>query len=168
MACLTLTNYTLIPWTLGLEQNLSTFNPQSSLWWYPTWKKVLNVNFQHKESSIFLEYILIWGRDRNSLGNKEKENTTYYLECERKTEGEGPLDTLFASQGPIQRQLIQNWVPEPSQGGKGADAAPWWMSLSLPKSEVKSRSEVGQVPFLPSGVFLFVSFSGHATQLVRS
>ena len=107
-------------------------------------------------------------RPRKERIKWRKHNLLLRMNVKRKTVGKGPLKTLFSGQGPIQRQLIQNRVSEPSQGRKGADAAPWWMSLSLPKSEVKSRSEVGQVPFLPSGVFLFVSFSGHATQLVGS
>ena len=89
------------------------------------------------------------------------------MNVKRKTVGKGPLETLFSHQGPFQRQLIQTNSQGPGQGRKGADAAPWWMSLSLPKSEAK-WCEVEQVPFPPSGFFLFVSFSGHATRFVGS
>ena len=46
------------------------------------------------------------------------------MNVKRKTEGKGPLDTLFSGQGPIQRQLIQNQVPEPRPGRKRSGCCP--------------------------------------------
>ena len=46
------------------------------------------------------------------------------MNVKRKTEGKGPLDSLFSCQGPIRRQLIQNQVPEPRPGQKRSRCCP--------------------------------------------
>ena len=53
-----------------------------------------------------------------------KHNLLLRMNVKRKTEGKGPLDTLLSSQGPIQRQLIQNRVPEPRPEQKRGRCCP--------------------------------------------
>ena len=52
-----------------------------------------------------------------------KHNLLLRMDVKRETVGKGPLETL-SPEGPIQRQLIQNQVPEPKPGRKRSRCCP--------------------------------------------
>ena len=57
-------------------------------------------------------------RPRKERITWRKHNLLRRMNVKRKTIGKGPLKTLLSLQGPIQRELIQNQVPEPRPGQK--------------------------------------------------
>ena len=75
----------------------------------------------------------------------------------KKNWGEGAHKHPFRQPGAHSEATPPKPSPRAQEGGKGADAAPWWMSLSLPNSEAKWCG-VGQVPSPSSEVFCLFLF----------